>query len=106
MPLRRGGSWSYRGAVLQRLAGWCYDRRRRVLGAWIAALVVLSILGQVAGGSLLKTFSLPKTDSSDAFTILGRDFQMKGDTGQLVWAVKGGGLDPTSPDVRQSLQPV
>ena len=106
LPSKIGVRRTYRDAVLQRLAGWCYDRRRRVLGAWIAGLVVFSVLGQVAGGSLLKTFSLSGTDASDAFTILGRDFQMKGDTGQLVWAVKGSGVDPTSPEVQQTLQPV
>ena len=85
---------SYRVPVLQRLAAWCYDRRRRVLAAWLVAVIALSILGQVAGGSLLKTFSLPGTDSSDAFTILGRDFERKGDTGQLVWKAHGGETDP------------
>ena len=92
--------------MLRRLAGWCYDRRRRVLAAWLVAVVAFSVLGQVAGGSLLKTFSLPGTDADKAFTILGRDFERKGDTGQVVWAVRDPNGSSTSADVQQSLQPL
>src|SRR5438309_2957529 len=91
--------------MLTRLAGWCYDRRRLVVAGWVLAVILFSIAGQAAGGSLLKTFNLPHTESSKAFAILGRDFSRKGDTGQLVFAVKGGG-DVRSPDVRQAIEPV
>ena len=77
--------------MLRRVALWCYRRRRLVVGAWILALVGISVLVQTAGGNLLKTFSLPGTESQRAFDVLGREFQRKGDTGDLVFKVKGDG---------------
>ena len=68
--------------MLTRLAGWCYDRRRLVVAGWVLAVILFSIAGQAAGGSLLKSFNLPGTESSKAFAILGRDFSRKGDTGR------------------------
>ena len=49
--------------MLRRIATFSYRRRRFVVGAWILALIGISVLGQVAGGTLLKTFSLPGTES-------------------------------------------
>ena len=90
--------------ALARFAGWCYDRRRLVLAVWVVAVVAFGIAGQVAGGALLKTFDLPGSDAAKAFTILGRDFDRPGDTGQLVWRTDGG--SPTDPAVRRVVQPV
>jgi uncharacterized membrane protein YdfJ with MMPL/SSD domain len=53
--------------VLRHLAEFCYRRRRIVVVAWIVALVGVSVLGQTVGGDLLKTFSLPGTESQRAF---------------------------------------
>src|SRR4029079_8047314 len=36
-----------RNAVLSRLAGWCYDHRRRVLLIWLVALVVVSVVSGI-----------------------------------------------------------
>ncbi|MCU1381120.1 MAG: integral rane export protein, partial [Acidimicrobiales bacterium] len=91
--------------ALARFAGWCYDHRRRVLALWLLAVVGFSVAGQAAGGSLLKTFDLPGSDAAKAFTILGRDFDRPGDTGQLVWKATGG-TSPTDPSVRSAVQPV
>ena len=93
------------GRGLARFAGWCYDRRRRVLALWLLAFVAFGIAGQAAGGSLLKTFDLPGSDTAKAFGILGRDFARPGDDGQLVWKVKDG-TSPTDPAVRAVVQPV
>jgi RND superfamily putative drug exporter len=90
--------------ALARFAGWCYDRRRLVLALWLVAVVGFSVAGQAAGGALLKTFDLPGSDAAKAFTILGRDFDRPGDTGQLVWRVDG--ASPTDASVRQVVQPV
>ncbi|MCU1375353.1 MAG: hypothetical protein JWO68_2639, partial [Actinomycetia bacterium] len=90
---------------LARFAGWCYDRRRLVLALWLLAVVGFSVAGQAAGGSLLKTFDLPGSDAAKAFTILGRDFDRPGDTGQLVWEATGG-ASPTDPAVQRVVQPV
>ena len=91
--------------MLRRLAAWCYRRRRRVVVGWVIALVVISVLGQTVGGDLLKTFSLPGTESDRAFSVLKREFSRKGDTGELVFRVKGPG-DVNSPDVRNEIEPV
>jgi putative drug exporter of the RND superfamily len=91
--------------VLRRLAAWCYRRRRRVVVGWVIALVVISVLGQTVGGDLLKTFSLPGTESDRAFSVLKREFSRKGDTGDLVFRVKGPG-DVNSPGVRNEIEPV
>jgi RND superfamily putative drug exporter len=90
---------------LPRFAGWCYDHRRRVLALWLLAVIGFTVAGQAASGSLLKTFDLPGSDAAKAFTILGRDFDRPGDTGQLVWKVTGG-ASPTDPAVERVVQPV
>jgi RND superfamily putative drug exporter len=87
------------------LAAWCYYRRRRVVVAWIAGLVGIFVLGQTVGGGLLKTFSLPGTESDRAFSVLKREFRRKGDTGDLVFKVRGSG-DVNSADVRRVVEPV
>jgi len=74
--------------MLARLAAWCYRRRRTVVVAWIVALIAISTIGKVAGGTLEKTFSLPGTESERTFDVLGKDFARKGDTGDLVFRVK------------------
>jgi RND superfamily putative drug exporter len=90
--------------MLQRLAGWCYDRRRLVLVLWVVALVGFTVLGKVAGGSLVKSFSSSGTDSSRAFTILGQDFQRSGDSGDVVWKSKTGSA--ISADVAHTITPL
>jgi len=75
-----------------------------VLAAWVLALVVFVAVGQTAGGSLLKSFSLPGTESSRAFEILNKDFGRKGDVGDLVFKTKSGSV--RSAAVRKDIQPV
>ncbi len=91
--------------MLARLATFCYRRRWRVLVAWIVALVGISVLSQTVGGDLLKTFSLPGTESQRAFDVLKKDFARKGDTGDVVVRVKGAG-DINSPEIRAQFEKV
>jgi putative drug exporter of the RND superfamily len=91
--------------MLRRLAAWCYRRRRRVVVAWVIGLIVISVLGQTVGGDLLKTFSLPGTESDRAFSVLKKEFSRKGDTGNLVFRVRGPG-NVNSADVRSEIEPV
>src|SRR4051812_26945204 len=88
--------------MLRRLASYCYSHRWRVLIAWVVLLVGVNVLAQTVGGDLLKTFSLPGTESQRAFDTLGRDFARKGDTGDLVWKARTGTVD--SPDVRAAIE--
>ncbi len=91
--------------MLARLATFCYRRRWRVLVVWIVALVGISVLSQTVGGDLLKTFSLPGTESQRAFDVLKKDFARKGDTGDVVVRVKGAG-DIDSPEIRAQFEKV
>src|SRR6476620_175053 len=88
--------------MLARLAAWCYHRRWRVLIAWIVLLIGVNVLEQTVGGDLLKTFSLPGTESQRTFDVLKQDFARPGDNGKLVYEVKGGG-DVRSPAVQTAV---
>jgi RND superfamily putative drug exporter len=89
--------------MLTRLAAFCYTRRRFVLTAWIVALIGVSVLGKAVGGDLLKTFTLPGTESQRAFDVLKDDFARKGDTGDLVFQARNG-ADARSPSVQADVE--
>ena len=91
--------------MLRRLAATCYKRRWRVLIAWVVLLVGANVLAQTVGGDLLKTFSLPGSESQHAFDALGRNFGVKGDTGTLVFKAHGNDT-VTSPAVKAAVAPV
>lgn len=71
--------------MLPRLAAWCYRRRRLVVVAWIVVLVGVNVLAKTEGGDLLKSLSLPGTESQRAFDVMKTDFAQPGDTGYLVF---------------------
>jgi uncharacterized membrane protein YdfJ with MMPL/SSD domain len=56
-PVRRNG-------VLSRLAGWCYDHRRRVLLIWLVALVVVSVVSGIIGSNYEDRFSGGNSESA------------------------------------------
>src|SRR5262249_52761365 len=89
--------------MLPRLAAWCYRRRWTVLISWIVILVGVNVLAQTVGGDLLKTFSLPGTESQRTFDVLKDTFQRNGDTGDLVFKVKGNG-DVNDPAVKAQIE--
>src|SRR4051812_35395202 len=91
--------------MLRRLAASCYKHRWRVLILWIVLLVGVNVLAKTVGGDLLKTFDVPGSESGKAFSVLGRDFERKGDTGDLVFKVRGAG-DVTAPQVKAAIDPV
>jgi RND superfamily putative drug exporter len=74
-------------AMLQRLAAWCYRRRRRVLVAWIVALVAVSAIGSNVGSTFSQGFSLSDTESQHAADLLASRFPARaGDEGQIVFS--------------------
>jgi len=77
--------------MLRDVATFCYRRRRMVVAVWLVALIGISVLGKTVGGDLLKTFSLPGSESQKTFDVLGNEFQRKGDTGDLVFEATGSG---------------
>src|SRR5258706_15576316 len=91
--------------MLRQVALWCYRRRRLVVATWIVLLIGISVLGNPVGGGLLKTFSLPGTESQRAYDVLGKEFQRKGDTGEVVFRAKDGSPS-TSPAVTAAIAPL
>ena len=81
---------------MRKLAAWCHDRRRTVIGLWVAAFVLLGVLWGAAAGDYVNSFRLPGTESQRAYDLLKDRFpQQSGDTASVVFAVKDGRvLDP------------
>jgi putative drug exporter of the RND superfamily len=80
--------------MLQRLAGWCYRRRRRVLVLWIVALLGVSVVGANVGSTFAQGFSLSNTESQRAADLLASRFPARaGDEGQIVFSHAGGVQD-------------
>src|SRR3954452_1935069 len=77
--------------MLKKLAAGCYRHRWMVLILWVVILIGVNVLAKASGDNLLKTFSLPGTESQSTFDVLKKDFARPGDTGNLVFKVKGGG---------------
>ena len=76
--------------MLQRLARFCYRRRRVVLLAWLVALVAVMVLSKAAGGKSTMNFSLPGTESQQAFDLLKAKFPARsGDSADIVFAASG-----------------
>jgi RND superfamily putative drug exporter len=81
---------------MQRLAHFCYRRRRVVLGSWLVLVIGLTVLGTVAGGVFKVDFSLPGSESQRAFDILDqRGFgDRTGEQSQVVFEAQQGVDDP------------
>ena len=78
--------------MLQRLAAWCYRRRRSVVVLWIVALVAVSVIGSNVGSTFSQGFSLTDTESARAAQLLATRFPSRaGDEGQIVFADTGTG---------------
>jgi RND superfamily putative drug exporter len=76
---------------MRKLAAWCHDRRRTVLGLWVAAFVLLAALWGTAAGEYVNNFRLPGTESQRAYDLLKDRFpEQSGDTASVVFAVDDG----------------
>src|ERR1700736_1711891 len=76
--------------ALQRLARFCYRRRRYVLVGWLLAVVLVPGVSKTAGGKAATNFTLPGTESQAAFDLLKQNFPARsGDTGEIVFAATG-----------------
>ena len=89
--------------MFARLGRWCHDRRKLVLGLWIAALVFIGALSGAVGGGFRDEFNLPDVESKQGFDILDEHFggQGTGMTGTIVFRAEQG-VD--SPAVRQAME--
>jgi putative drug exporter of the RND superfamily len=76
---------------MRKLAAWCHDRRRTVIGLWALAFVVSAALWGTAAGEFSNNFRLPGTESQRAYDLLKDRFpQQAGDTANVVFAVDQG----------------
>ncbi|HYH48293.1 MAG TPA: MMPL family transporter [Acidimicrobiia bacterium] len=89
--------------MIERLARTCYRRRRLVVAAWIAVIVVLSGVASSLGGEFRTDFSLPGSESQAAADLLAAGgFEGRaGHTGQLVVG-SSDGVD--SPGIRSAVE--
>jgi putative drug exporter of the RND superfamily len=91
---------------MRNLAAWCYDRRRAVLGLWLAAFVLAAALWGTAAGKYVNSFKLPGTESQRAYDLLKERFpQQAGDTASVVFAVDQGRVLTAAhrPQIEQAL---
>jgi RND superfamily putative drug exporter len=77
--------------MLVRLATWCYERRRLVLGLWIVALVGSFALSSAFGAAFKQDYFAPGSESKEALDVLRDKFEEhSGDTLQVVFRAPGG----------------
>jgi RND superfamily putative drug exporter len=94
MPLNR----------FERLGGWSFRHRRKVLVAWVAALAAVSVLASAVGSDYHNDFSLPGTESQEVIDTLERVSPgQAGDTIQLVVEDRGGLTRPATRDRVEAL---
>ena len=89
--------------MFAKLGAWCHDRRRLVLGIWLALLVVGGGLSNAVGSAFRDEFNLPDVESKTGFDILDEEFggQGTGQRGTIVFRAEQGVQDP---EVRQAMQ--
>jgi RND superfamily putative drug exporter len=77
--------------MLERLADFCYRRRRLVLVLWIVALVSIGAVSGAVGTDYSNNFNMPGTESQAAFDLLDARFPARsGDSGSIVFRAPGG----------------
>ncbi|MEV6650458.1 MMPL family transporter [Streptomyces sp. NPDC051219] len=87
------------------MARWCYQHRLVVLVLWVGVLFGLGTAGSAAGTNYSNVFSLPDTDSTEAYDRMAAAFpERSGDTDTVVWRV-GEGSTVRDPAVRERIAP-
>src|SRR3954453_2528791 len=88
---------------MRKLAAFCHDRRRTVIGLWIAAFVLSIALWGTAAGDYVNNFRLPGTESQRAYDLLKDKFpQQSGDTATVVFAVDQGRVLDNRPQIERA----
>ena len=87
------------------LARFCVAHRRRVVLAWIAVAVLVTVASHAVGPNYVTVYSLPGTQSQIAHDLLTKDFKAQsGDADSIVFHVSRGTID--SPAVRAAITPL
>src|SRR5450432_1748090 len=80
-----GGRGSKRGGMV-RLAGWSFDRRRRVLLGWVVLLILTSVISQSVGSNFKDKLNGGHSESQQAQDLLRANFpSQSGDSAQVVF---------------------
>jgi RND superfamily putative drug exporter len=89
--------------VFSRLGPWCHDRRKLIVGVWLAVLVLGGIVSGAVGSAFRDEFNLPDVESKHGFDILDANFggQGTGAVGTIVFRAPQGVDDPS---VREPMQ--
>src|ERR1700742_496512 len=75
---------------LARLSQFAHDRRRLGLGGWIAALVLITVLGMAFKGEVKVNYSTPGSQSRAAAALLKARFPAQSpETIDVVWVRRG-----------------
>src|SRR5205823_3394648 len=83
-------------AMLERLARWCFHRRRLVLVLWIVAFLAFGFLGKALDGGYANSTKLPGSDAIAAYDLLKARFpQQAGDSVRVVFKADHGVEDPS-----------
>jgi putative drug exporter of the RND superfamily len=82
--------------ALERLASWCYRRRRSVVVLWIASLVLATVLAGVLGGEHRADYSMPGSESAAVRSLLQERFPESSGDPVYVVARADSGLDDPS----------
>src|SRR5262245_40988969 len=92
-----------RNGRFARLGANCHDRRKFVLIAWIAAVVLFGVVSGAVGSGFRDEFNLPDVESKKGFDILEKEFggQGTGQSGTIVFRAEQGVNDSA---VRQAME--
>src|SRR5579862_6922084 len=90
---------------MRSLARWCMAHRRRVVFAWVGVAIGATVLANVIGSNYVTVYSLPGTQSQQAYDRLAKEFKVQsGDIDSIVFHVSQGTID--SPAVRAAIAPL
>ena len=85
----------HRPGLPGRVAAWCHDRRRLVLGLWILALVVAVVVSGITGSNFKDKLEGSKTEAQQARNLLTEHFPSQaGDSATIVYRADGSVSDP------------
>jgi RND superfamily putative drug exporter len=91
-------------SALARLAGWCYDRRWRVLLAWVGVLIVANVIAQASGTNFSSDFTSGNSESSQVQNILAAKLPAQaGSPAQVVLATTDPVTSPANQATTRSL---
>ena len=83
--------------LLGRIAGWCFDHRRKAVGLWLVGLFAIFAAGGVVGSQKTGSADVPGSGSAAGFAVLEEHFPelgTGGQTGTIVFRATQGVEDP------------